>query len=79
MEALKVIATARAHGLRIMFGMMIESSIGVTAAAQLSSLCDYLDLDGALLLKDDPYEGALWQDGYLRLSEKPGLGVSLKA
>lgn len=79
LEALRVIATARAHGLKIMFGMMIESSIGVTAAAQLASLCDYLDLDGALLLKDDPYEGAFWQDGYLKLSDKPGLGVSLKA
>ena len=79
LEAMRVIATARAHGLKIMFGMMIESSIGVTAAAQLSSLCDYLDLDGALLLKDDPYEGALWQDGYLKLSDKPGLGVSLRA
>lgn len=78
LEALRVIATARAHGLKVMFGMMIESSIGVTAAAQLASLCDYLDLDGALLLKDDPYEGAHWQDGYLKLSENPGLGVSLK-
>jgi L-alanine-DL-glutamate epimerase-like enolase superfamily enzyme len=61
-----------------MFGMMIESSIGVTAAAHLSSLCDYLDLDGALLLKDDPYQGAEYQDGFLRLPEKPGLGVSLR-
>lgn len=78
LEAVRVISTARAHGLKVMFGMMIESSIGVTAAAHLSSLCDYLDLDGALLLKDDPYQGAEYQDGYLRLSEKPGLGVSLR-
>lgn len=76
LEAMRVIAAARAHSLQVMFGMMIESSIGVTAAAHLSSLCDYLDLDGALLLKDDPYEGAQYCDGYLRLPEKPGLGVT---
>ncbi|MBK9204817.1 MAG: hypothetical protein IPL73_20785 [Candidatus Obscuribacter sp.] len=64
--------------MRVMFGMMIESSIGVTAATQLSSLCDYLDLDGALLLKDDPYKGASWQDGYMTLNDEPGLGVSLR-
>lgn len=76
LEAMRVIAAARAHSLKVMFGMMIESSVGVTAAAHLSSLCDYLDLDGALLLKDDPYEGARYQDGYLRLPERPGLGVT---
>jgi L-alanine-DL-glutamate epimerase-like enolase superfamily enzyme len=75
LEALKVIHTARAHSLQIMFGCMIESSIGVTAAAQLQSLCDYLDLDGALLLANDPYQGAEYQDGYLIHSGKPGLGV----
>lgn len=75
LEALKVIHTARAHGMRVMFGGMIESSIGVTAAAQLQSLCDYLDLDGALLLANDPFSGAEYDDGYMRLSTKPGLGV----
>ncbi len=77
-EAIRVIAAARAHGMQVMFGMMIESSIGVTAAAQLSSLCDYLDLDGALLLKNDPYEGAEYDEGYMRLPERPGLGVQLR-
>lgn len=76
LEAIRVISTARAHSMKIMFGMMIESSIGVTAAAHLSSLCDYLDLDGALLLRDDPYQGAAYDDGYLRLPDGPGLGVS---
>jgi len=75
MEALKVIHTARAHGLQIMFGCMIESSIGVTAAAHLQALVDHLDLDGALLLARDPYQGAEYQDGYLRLPSRPGLGV----
>jgi L-alanine-DL-glutamate epimerase-like enolase superfamily enzyme len=75
LEARRAIAVARAHGMKVMFGMMIESSIGVTAAAQLQSLCDYLDLDGALLLKNDPYDGATYDDGYLRLPDRPGLGV----
>jgi L-Ala-D/L-Glu epimerase len=75
LEARRAIATARAHSLKVMFGMMIESSIGVTAAAQLQSLCDYLDLDGALLLKDDPYDGVTYDDGYLKYPDRPGLGV----
>ena len=75
LEALKVIHTARAHGMQVMFGMMIESSIGVSAAAQLQSLCDYLDLDGSLLLANDPYLGAVYKDGYLVLPQLPGLGV----
>lgn len=75
LEALKVIATARAHGMQIMFGCMIESSLGVTAAVHLSGLVDYLDLDGALLLDKDPFQGADYIDGYLRLPNRPGLGV----
>lgn len=74
-EAIKVIHTARAHGLQVMFGCMIESSLGITAAAQLQALCDHLDLDGALLLQDDPFVGARYDKGYLRLSDEPGLGV----
>jgi len=74
-EALKVIHTARAHSMQVMFGCMIESSLGVTAAAQLAGLCDYLDLDGALLLAADPYAGAEYHDGYLRLPSRAGLGV----
>jgi L-alanine-DL-glutamate epimerase-like enolase superfamily enzyme len=50
----------------------------VTAAAQLQSLCDYLDLDGALLLSNDPFQGAQYDDGYLRLSDQPGLGVTAR-
>ncbi|MCA9801813.1 MAG: dipeptide epimerase [Cyanobacteria bacterium HKST-UBA02] len=74
-EALKVIHVARAYQMKIMFGCMIESSIGVTAAAHLSSLVDYLDLDGAMLLKNDPFDGAYYDDGYLRVKDEPGLGV----
>jgi o-succinylbenzoate synthase len=78
LEALKLIHTARAHGLQIMFGCMIESSVGITAAAQLQSLCDYLDLDGALLLANDPYVGAEYKDGYLELPDRPGLGLTAR-
>jgi L-alanine-DL-glutamate epimerase-like enolase superfamily enzyme len=75
LEAIKVINTARAHSLGVMFGCMLESSLGITAAAQLQSLCDHLDLDGALLLASDPFSGARYDDGYLRLQDLPGLGV----
>lgn len=78
-EALKLIHTARALDMSVMFGMMVESSIGVTAATHLSALADYLDLDGALLLADDPYDGAVYKDGYMVLADRPGLGVVLRA
>lgn len=75
LEALKVIHTARAFSMSIMFGCMIESSIGVTAATHLAGLVDHLDLDGALLLAHDPYAGAEYRDGYLHIPTRPGLGV----
>jgi len=75
LEAIRVISTARAHGMQVMLGCMMESSIGITAAAQLSGLADHLDLDSGMLLAEDPYEGARFEDGYLILSDKPGLGV----
>ncbi|MBX9691866.1 MAG: dipeptide epimerase [Cyanobacteria bacterium] len=79
LEALRVIHTARAHSLQIMFGCMIESSVGVTAAVHLAGLVDHLDLDGALLLANDPFNGAKYNAGYLELSDAPGLGVTPKA
>ena len=74
-EALRMIAVARAHGLKIMLGCMIESSLAITAAAHLSPLVDYADLDGHLLLADDPFVGATVEGGRLVLPEGPGLGV----
>ncbi|MBX9719892.1 MAG: dipeptide epimerase [Candidatus Obscuribacterales bacterium] len=74
-EAMRLIHTARAHNLKIMFGCMIESSVGITAAAHLASLVDYLDLDGAMLLAEDPFEGAEFKDGQMVPPERPGLGV----
>lgn len=74
-EALRMIHVARALGLKIMLGCMIESSLGITAAAHLSPLVDWADLDGNLLIKNDPYRGVRVEQGRLILPEGPGLGV----
>lgn len=78
-EALRMIAVARAHGLRIMLGCMIESSLGITAAAQLGPLVDAADLDGNLLVANDPFEGVELARGRLVLPDAPGLGVTPRA
>ena len=78
-EALKMIQLAKELDFKIMLGCMVESSIGITAAAHLSSQCDYVDLDGNLLIKDDPYNGVKIESGRLKLSPvKTGLGIQLK-
>ncbi len=74
-EALRMIHTARAHDMQIMLGCFIESSVGVTAAAHLAPLCDYADLDGPLLIKNDPYRGLVYDGANLTLPDGPGLGV----
>jgi L-Ala-D/L-Glu epimerase len=74
-NVLKMIHVARAHNLRVMIGCMIESSLAITAAAHLTPLVDYADLDGHLLIDDDPYEGVKVINGKLILPEAPGLGV----
>jgi L-alanine-DL-glutamate epimerase-like enolase superfamily enzyme len=76
---LRLIHAAHAAGLKVMIGCMIESSIGIAAAAQLAPLCDVVDLDSHLLLADDPAGGLDCRDGKLALSDRPGLGVELKA
>ncbi|MBN2289250.1 MAG: dipeptide epimerase [Candidatus Glassbacteria bacterium] len=78
-HALKMIHTARALGMKVMLGCMIESSIGITAAAQISPLVDYADLDGAALLADDPFRGMEFASGRLSLPSSPGLGVEPRA
>jgi L-alanine-DL-glutamate epimerase-like enolase superfamily enzyme len=77
-EAHKIIAVARAHSMSVMIGCMIETSLGVTAAAHLAPLCDYADLDGAALLADDPFAGATITNGVVTLPTAPGLGVTLR-
>jgi L-Ala-D/L-Glu epimerase len=75
-EALKMIATARAHGMLVMAGCMIETSLGITAAAHFAPLLDYADFDGAALLADDPYTGATITAGKISIPSTPGLGVA---
>lgn len=77
-EALRTIHTARAHGMAILLSCMVESSLGVTAAAHLAPLCDFLDLDGPLLIADDPFEGLTYAGAALTLPERPGVGVKPK-
>jgi len=74
-EALRMIAVARAHGLMVMVGCMIESSIAITAAAHFTPLVDLADLDGAALLAADPFAGATIERGRIVLPSGPGLGV----
>ncbi|PNY82768.1 dipeptide epimerase [Deinococcus koreensis] len=76
LQALRALRLARAHGLQVMMGCMIESSLGIAAAAHLAGLCDWADLDGALLLADDPFSGLEWQAGTLARPTGPGWGVS---
>lgn len=74
-QALKMIHVARAHNLQVMIGCMIESSLAITAAAHLTPLVDYADLDGHLLIDNDPYTGVTVEKGKLILPDGPGLGV----
>lgn len=74
-EALRMINTARACHLKIMMGCMIETSVGISAAAQLSPLIDFADLDGNVLITNDPFDGVRSTDGTLELLDRPGLGV----
>jgi len=78
LEALGMIRMARAMGLKVMLGCMVESSIAISAAAHLAPLTDYIDLDGALLLADDPARGVENRNGKLFFNEQPGLGAALK-
>lgn len=76
-EAWRMIQLARAHGLQIMLGCMIESSCGISAAAHLSGAVDFVDLDGHLLLASDPFSGLRLEVGRVQTNERPGLGVEL--
>jgi L-alanine-DL-glutamate epimerase-like enolase superfamily enzyme len=77
-EAMKIIATARAHDMSVMCGCMVESSLGITAAAHLAPLLDHADLDGAALLARDPFVGASIRGGAVVVPDSPGLGVRLR-
>jgi L-alanine-DL-glutamate epimerase-like enolase superfamily enzyme len=73
--ALRLIAGARALGLKVLLGCMIESSLGIAAALAVAPLVDWIDLDGHLLVADDPFTGLEFVEGRVVPSERPGLGV----
>jgi L-alanine-DL-glutamate epimerase-like enolase superfamily enzyme len=75
LEALKMIQIAKACGMKTMLGCMISSSVTITAAAHLSPLVDWADLDGNLLIANDPYRGVRVEKGRLVLPNRPGLGL----
>lgn len=78
-EAVRMVHCARAHGMGVMLGCMIESTLGIAAAVQIASLVDFVDLDGAALLADDPFRGpGLDRDASVHFNVEPGLGVALR-
>jgi len=71
-----LVEIAKALGMKTMLGCMISSSVSVTAAAHLSPLVDYADLDGNLLIANDPFHGVRVEKGKLMLPSRPGLGLT---
>jgi L-alanine-DL-glutamate epimerase-like enolase superfamily enzyme len=74
-EAVKMAASARSLGLGVMLGCMLESGLSVAAGAAVAPLCDHVDLDGNLLLAEDPWPGVEFTGGVQVPSDQPGLGV----
>jgi L-alanine-DL-glutamate epimerase-like enolase superfamily enzyme len=75
-EALRMVHTARALDMQVMAGCMIETSLGISAIAQIAPLLDAADFDGAALLATDPFRGTSIDGGSIKLSDAPGLGAS---
>jgi L-Ala-D/L-Glu epimerase len=78
-EAVRMAHAARALGLGVMLGCMLESGLGIAAGCCVAPLCDHVDLDGNLLLREDPWPGVVLVDGVQTPSVAPGLGVSRRA
>jgi L-alanine-DL-glutamate epimerase-like enolase superfamily enzyme len=74
-EAYRMILVARALGMKVMLGCMTETSCGISAAAQLAPIADWVDLDGALLIANDPFRGAMVENGKITLLDAAGIGV----
>jgi L-alanine-DL-glutamate epimerase-like enolase superfamily enzyme len=74
-EAVRMIHAAQAHGLDVMLGCMVESNASIAAACHLAPLADHVDLDGALLLATDAYEGPSYATGTVSFPDRPGTGV----
>jgi L-alanine-DL-glutamate epimerase-like enolase superfamily enzyme len=77
-EAMRMIHTAQALKMKIMMGCMIETAVATSAGAHLAPLLDYADLDGNVLISNDPFDGVRNIKGELKLNSQPGLGVSLR-
>jgi L-alanine-DL-glutamate epimerase-like enolase superfamily enzyme len=75
-EAIRMAHAARALGLGVMLGCMVESGLAIAAGCVVAPLCDHVDLDGNLLLADDPWRGVAFTDGVQVPSDRPGLGVT---
>ncbi|MDX6580673.1 MAG: L-Ala-D/L-Glu epimerase [Gaiellales bacterium] len=75
-EGIRMVAAARALGLGVMLGCMVESGLGIAAGAHIASLMDHIDLDGNLLLAADPWPGVTFSEGVQIPAEAPGLGVA---
>jgi L-alanine-DL-glutamate epimerase-like enolase superfamily enzyme len=78
-EAIRMAHAARALGLGVMLGCMVESGLGIAAGASIASLCDHVDLDGNILIAEDPWPGVRLVDGIQLPSDSPGLGVRATA
>jgi L-alanine-DL-glutamate epimerase-like enolase superfamily enzyme len=74
-EALRMIHVARAFGLKVMLGCMVETSLGIAAANHIASLVDVVDLDGHLLLADDPFNALCLEGDRVLPKDRPGLGA----
>jgi len=74
-EAHKMANLAAALGMKVMLGCMTETSCAVSAASQLSPLAEFADLDGNILISNDPYEGVLVKKGKITLNTSPGIGI----
>ncbi len=77
-EAIRIAHAARSLGLGVMLGCMVESGLGIAAGCCVAPLCDHVDLDGNLLLAEDPYRGVALVDGVQTPSDEPGLGVEAR-
>jgi L-alanine-DL-glutamate epimerase-like enolase superfamily enzyme len=75
-EAWKMINLAKSYNMKVMIGCMTETSCAISAAAQLSPLCDWADLDGNVLISNDCFDGVKVVDGKIVLDDRPGIGVT---
>ena len=79
LEAVRMVQLAREHDMKVMLGCMVEATLGIAAAVQIAPLVDYVDLDGAALLSNDPFVGpGIEADGTVRFNTSGGLGVRLR-